>query len=492
METFDKISFILDNQFTEIDFTRSEFRPSTTLLNYLRSLPTHKGVKEGCAEGDCGACTVVIAELNQQNQLEYKALDSCLVFLPMIHGKQIITVENLEQFVNKEIKLHPVQQLMVENNGSQCGYCTPGIVMSLFALFKNHHQPEKEVIEDALTGNLCRCTGYKPIIEAAQKSCCYHGNDHFTEKQHEIIEMLLNIKENKKSISLLHKEQEYFLPLNLNDAMEFRKLYPEAVLISGATDTALRQTKKGEIIPQLIDLSQIEELKYFIKNNNSIEIGAGLTLEKAKNEVENIFPALFDILKVFGSLQIRNIATIGGNIGSASPIGDALPFLFACKAIVKLQNLTSERKIPIEDFIIGYRKTDINADELITAVEIPLISENAIIKSYKVSNRKDLDISTVSASFRIKLSNNNIIEEIIIAFGGMAAYTIRASKTETYLIDKTWDRKTVEEAMEILKNEFSPISDARAEKDYRAMAAANLLLKFWSEIYINHKDTKKH
>jgi len=487
MITSGKISFVLDNKLINIDFDKSDlFLPSTTLLNFLRNQPNHKGVKEGCAEGDCGACTVVIAELNQQNQPEYKALDSCLVFLPMIHGKQIITVENLEQYINKEIKLHTVQQLMVENNGSQCGYCTPGIVMSLFALFKNYHHPEKEVIEDALTGNLCRCTGYKPIIDAAEKSCCNHGNDHFTEKQNEIIELLLKIKNENSSILLNYKKQEYFLPLNLKDALEFKKIYPNAVLISGATDTALRQTKKAEIIPQIIDLSHVDEIKYFTLNNDSIEIGAGLTLEKTKNEVKNIFPALSNILNIFGSLQIRNIATIGGNIGSASPIGDTLPFLFACKATIKLQNLTSVRKVAIEDFIIGYRKTDIKADELITAVEIPLIPENVIIKSYKVSNRKDLDISTVSASFRLQLSNKNSVEEIIIAYGGMAAYTIRASKTETYLMDKIWDRKTVEEAMGILKTEFSPISDARAEKDYRAMVAANLILKFWSETYVNH------
>ncbi|MFZ4414825.1 MAG: 2Fe-2S iron-sulfur cluster-binding protein, partial [Bacteroidales bacterium] len=195
------IRFVLDNRWVEIDFRHAEgMRPSTTLLNYLRSLPSHKGVKEGCAEGDCGACTVVVAELNASNQLEYKAIDSCLVFLPMIHGKQVITVENLEQHIGKEIQLHPVQQMMVESNGSQCGYCTPGIVMSLFALFKNHHLPENKVIEDSLTGNLCRCTGYKPIIEAAKHACIHEGKDHFSEIQHEIIEKLSAFRKENKSI----------------------------------------------------------------------------------------------------------------------------------------------------------------------------------------------------------------------------------------------------------------------------------------------------
>ena len=477
-----KIEFVLDNQIVEIDFNQTKnIKPSTTLLNYLRSLPNHKGVKEGCAEGDCGACTVVIAKLNQQNQLEYKALDSCLVFLPMIHGKQIITIENLEQYENKELKLHPVQQLMVEESGSQCGYCTPGIVMSLFALYKNHQLPDKEVIEDSLTGNLCRCTGYKPIINAAQHACNHHGKDHFTEKQEKIAEMLLKIKNENKTIFLNHDEQQYYMPVNLHDALELRKLYPNAVIISGATDTALRQTKKAENIPQIIDLSHVEELQYFKNNGKTIEIGAALPLEEIKSKAENIFPALFNILKVFGSLQIRNIATIGGNIGSASPISDTLPFLFVCKAIVKLQSQTSEREVPIEDFITGYRKTDIKADELICTVEIPFIPENVIIKSYKVSNRKDLDISTVSASFRLKLSTKNTVEEIIIAYGGMAAQTIRPFESENYLMGKLWERQTMEKAMEILRTEFNPISDARAEADYRKTAAANLLLKFWSE-----------
>lgn len=476
------IRFILDNQLVELDFQQSKnTRPSTTLLNYLRSLPSHKGVKEGCAEGDCGACTVVIAELNSNNELEYKALDSCLVFLPMINGKQIITVENLEQHIGKDIQLHPVQQLMVENNGSQCGYCTPGIVMSLFALYKNHHQPEKEVIEDSLTGNLCRCTGYKPIIEAAKQACIHHGKDHFSEKQQEVTLQLLNIKKDNTSILLYHPEQVYMLPQNLNDALELKKQYPNAVLIAGASDTALRQTKKGEIIPQIIDLSQVEELKNIEITEKSIIIGSAITLEKIKSAVEKPFPALFNILKVFGSLQIRNIATMGGNIGSASPIGDTLPFLIACKALIKLQSSDSKRLIPIEDFIIGYRKTAIKTDELIVAIEIPFIDENLILKSYKVSNRKDLDISTVSACFRLQLNNNKEVEDIIIVYGGMAAQTLRAKQTETFLSGKTWNKQTVEAAMGILYNEFSPISDARSDKEYRKLACRNLLMKFWNE-----------
>ncbi|NVN94938.1 MAG: xanthine dehydrogenase small subunit [Bacteroidetes bacterium] len=476
------IRFILDNQWVELDFQQSEnIRPSTTLLNYLRCLPSHKGVKEGCAEGDCGACTVVVAELNTNNELEYKALDSCLVFLPMIHGKQIITIENLEQHIGKEIQLHPVQQLMVENNGSQCGYCTPGIVMSLFALYKNHHKPEKEVIEDALTGNLCRCTGYKPIIEAAKHACIHQGKDHFSEKQQEIKQQLLNIKKDNTSILLYHSEQLYMLPQNLNDALKLKKQYPNAVLIAGATDTALRQTKKGEIIPQIIDLSQVEELKNIEITDKSVIIGSSLPLEKLKSGIEKSFPALFNILKVFGSLQIRNIATMGGNIGSASPIGDTLPFLFACKAVIKLQSFDTKRKIPIEDFIIGYRKTAIKTDELIVAIEIPFIPENVILKSYKVSNRKDLDISTVSVCFRLQLSNDKKVKEIIIVYGGMAVQTLRAKKTEAFLNGKTWNKQIVETAMEILYNEFTPISDARSDKEYRKLACRNLLMKFWDE-----------
>lgn len=472
----DSIQFVLNDQVVNIHFSPdSELKPTTTVLNYLRSLPFHKGVKEGCAEGDCGACTVIIAE-NQNGKLVYKSIDSCLVFLPMIHGKQLITVENLAE----ADKLHPVQQEMVNQNGSQCGYCTPGVVMSLFGLYKNHHNPEREVIEDALTGNLCRCTGYNSIIKAAEHACSSIDKDKFLKHESKIIELLQEINQNKAPIELKTKRQNYFKPLSLADALAFRSKYPEAIIISGATDTALRQTKKRELLLGILDISDISELKYFVEDEQKYKIGASLSLEQLKKYSAKKLPALHQILKIFGSLQIRNLASVGGNIGSASPIGDTLPLLFAYKAIVKVNSASSERLISIEDFIKGYRLTDIHIDELITEIQIPKPDPKSIIRSFKVSKRKDLDISTVSGGFSLKLENDSV-NEIILAFGGMASQTKRAAKTEDFLTGKAWNRQTVEQAMEILAEEFTPLNDARADADYRNLVACNLLMKFYAE-----------
>ena len=315
------ISFVLDGKIQALDFNE-QLKPTTTVLNYLRSSPVHKGVKEGCAEGDCGACTVVIGELTQENKIHYKAWDSCLVFLPMIHGKQLITVENLSQKNGSSEVLHPVQEAMVEGNGSQCGYCTPGIVMSLFSLYKNENSPTKECIEDALTGNLCRCTGYKPIIEAAAKACVNEGKDQFTENEKQIIDLLLQIKNKSKSIEINTAKQKYFQPKTTTEALQLRNKMQNSVLINGATDVALRVTKRHELLEEIIDLSSIEELKTVTKNDIEIIFGAGLSLEEVKRISKNELPALYETLKVFGSKQIRSVATLGGNIGSGSPIGE--------------------------------------------------------------------------------------------------------------------------------------------------------------------------
>lgn len=473
------IRFLLDEKVVEVDFRGfPELKPTTTLLNYLRSFPTHKGVKEGCAEGDCGACTIVVAGLNEQGKLEYKAFDSCLVFLPMIHGKQVITVENLATRNNGKQTLHPVQQMLVDTNGTQCGYCTPGIVMSLFGLYKNHHEPSREVIGEALTGNLCRCTGYQPILEAAQKVCIHHGSDHFSQREQETINLLTELNKNRETIEIKTSLQTYFKPFSLNEALRLRGEHPDAVIINGSTDIALRQTKKRELLAEILDLSAVEELKTWRADADGFMFGAGMSLQQLKDFAAGKLPALYNILSVFGSLQIRNLATLGGNVGSASPIGDLLPLLFVLGASVELKSVTTRRTLPIDAFITGYRQTDLQPGELITAITGPRHPAGTLLKTYKVSKRKDLDISTVSGAFRLNLINGTICG-IAIAYGGVAETTKRASLTEQFLAGKTWSRPIVEEAMKILESEFSPISDARSGAIFRRKVVKNLLLKFY-------------
>lgn len=476
-----RVRFVIDNRVAEIDFSgTSGLKPTTTVLNYLRSLPDHKGVKEGCAEGDCGACTVVIAEPGSDGKLSYRAVDSCLLFLPMIHGKQLITVENLAQSGKDGKILHPVQQEMVETNGSQCGYCTPGIVMSLFGIYKNHKHPSHEVIQDALVGNLCRCTGYQPILEAAQNACNHDKPDHFSGNEKKILALLNEILSNNETLEIITPAQKYFKPFTLEEALKIRKANPDSLIINGSTDVALRQTKKHEILASILDLSSVSTLSEFKEDSRSLVLGAGMTMEQVRQVTGDKLPALSSILAVFGSLQIRNLATIGGNICSASPIGDTLPVLFAYGAVIKLQSEKSERELRLEEFITGYRKTGIRNDELLTEIRIPLTEPDTKVYSYKVSRRKDLDISTVSAGFRLKI-NHGTVDEMILAFGGMAAMTKRAVSAERFMTGKKWSLENVRKAMKILADEFEPISDARSDAAYRKKVAENLLLKFYLE-----------
>jgi xanthine dehydrogenase small subunit len=312
------------------------------------------------------------------------------------------------------------------------------------------------------------------------KVCSRNGEDHFTEQESMTSKIIKDINKEKTTIHISSNGQNYFHPFTLDNALMLRKHYRNAIVINGATDVALRQTKRNEVIPEIIDLSGVEELKIYDEEENGFYFGAGMSIEKIKNICESQLPALYDILKVFGSLQIRNFATIGGNIGSASPIGDTLPVLFAKKAKVILQSSRSKREVEIEDFIKGYRKTVLKDDELITSVFIPKPGKNEIIKSFKISKRKDLDISTVSLACKIEL-DKKIVKEIILAYGGMAETTRRAKKTEDYLKGKEWNRNNIEAAMKILQDEFKPISDARASAEFRKIVARNLLMKMFIE-----------
>lgn len=473
-----QITFVMDGKITTIDFVREKkITPTTTVLNYLRQLPNHKGVKEGCAEGDCGACTVVIGEL-KNNRILYKAVDSCLIFLPMLHGKWLITVENLK---SSDGKLHPVQQAMIEKYGSQCGFCTPGIIMSMFDLYKNYILPSRADVEDVLAGNLCRCTGYRPIIDAALYACSNGGYDHFTEQENSIKDYINSIP--KDSLQIETDKQIYFRPTKLVDAIELKNKYPDAIVLAGATDIALRVTKAHELLNTVIDLSEIDELKNVVEANDEVQLGACMTINEVKKNINHHFPALFDILRVFASNQIRNFATIGGNLGTASPIGDTLPVLLAYQAKIELQSIDGKRIVPVNDYFIGYRKTTKRENELITKVILPKQKNNSVVKSYKVSKRKDLDISTVSAGFKINLKNN-IVQDIILAYGGMAERPKRAQVTEDYLVGKSWTRDVVEKAMNLIQKDFTPISDVRGSAEYRRTVASNLLLKFWYDTKI--------
>ena len=471
------ISFILDQQIETIHFSAdSKSTPTTTVLNYLRGLPDHKGVKEGCAEGDCGACTVIIAELDGNNQIRYRAVNSCLIFLPKLHGKWLITIENIK---NSDGSLHPVQQAMVDYHGSQCGYCTPGFIMSIFALYKSKLSNSRKVIEDALTGNLCRCTGYQPIIEAAEYALEKKEPDHFSQIEAEMKKKLQSIEH--ESIQIYTDQQKYFLPLTIKELLGIKNENPDSVLINGATDIALRVTKNHELIPSIIDPMQIKELNIIKESDDHIYCGSAVTLNQLMDISGKWYQAIYDAFSVFGSKQIRELATIGGNLGSASPIGDLVPVLSAYSAEVLIISELGERVLPVVQFICGYRKTVLKKNEIIKGIKIPKPKNETIVKFYKISKRKDLDISTVNVAFYLMLDINNKVDEIKIIFGGMAEMTQHAIQTEKFLIGKIWSRETIEKAMPVLETEFTPISDARSGSQFRSLAARNILLKFWKD-----------
>ena len=475
------VCFLLNGAVRSINFHEAtEFTPTTTLLQYLRAHPSLQGTKEGCAEGDCGACTVAIASIDDQSnstKLKVEACDSCLIFLPMLHGKAVITVEHIGSLLD----LHPVQQAMVDHDGSQCGYCTPGFVMSLYTLYQNHQDPNLEVIQDALTGNLCRCTGYRSIISAALDAQVDHPSINDSDHQ-QLIDDIKALETHP--LAIVGSTQKYFQPYTLEDAVRLRSMYPAATLINGATDCALRVTKNDELIEEIIDLSALKELKFLTINEQQVSIGCGISLETIKSATQEVLPALYESLKVFGSVQIRNLATLGGNLGSASPIGDTLPVLMAYHAQVELHGPNGKRHIAVREFVTGYRQTVLAAGEIIVAVHIPIPSAHTQVKWYKISKRKDLDISTVSAGFRLELDTLSQVKDIDLFYGGMAAMTKNAHKTTEELKGKPWSRQQVEQSMRTIDQDFTPISDARAQAEGRAVMARNLLLKFWSDTHV--------
>ena len=463
------ISFIRKDRIVEI----RNIDPNETLLNYIRTKLKKTGTKEGCSEGGCGACTVVIGEL-KNNEINYKAINSCITLLPTIQGKQLILVEDL---ISENGSLHPVQKAMVNYHGSQCGFCTPGFVMALFSMFKNYFQYKDEVIKDSIAGNLCRCTGYSPIIKAAKSLNNKNKIDYFSENKNNTIKLLKKI--NNKSITIYKKEKKYFAPRYLQELKKILK-NNNAYFLSGGTDLSLNITKERKDISSIIYMNSIKELNYIKDYNKYIDIGASTPLIEFESFIKKYYPDFAKILKRYGSPQIRNVGTIAGNIATASPIGDCLPLLLSLNAQIILQDLKKTKILFLDSFFINYRKTKLKAGQFIHSIRIP-VHENNIFKAYKISKRFDDDISSVCAAFNLKIVKNKI-ENIRIAYGGMAAIPKRAIFCEKVLSKSLITEEIIDHAKEVLEKDFKPISDMRASGSYRIEVAKNLLEKCFVEI----------
>ena len=465
----DTIQFIYNNKIFKI----KNPNPNQTILDFIRSDLKKTGTKEGCAEGGCGACTIVLGELKNQ-KLIYKSINSCISFLPIINGKHLILIENL----NSEKKLHPIQEAMVKFHGSQCGFCTPGFVMSLFAMYKNFSKFDDEIIDETLSGNLCRCTGYRPIIDAAKSLNHKRDNDHFKKDEKKIINLLKKIKDQEIEIS--YKDKKYFAPKTLLSLKKILKKNSNSKFLSGGTDLSLEVTKQRGDIKNIISLNSIQELKFIKKTKNFIEIGSGVSLYEFQNIIKSYYPDFYNILKRYGSVQIRNVGTLAGNIATASPIGDALPLLLSLDSRIKIQTSKSIKIIPLSDFFLSYRRTKLKNGEFLFSVQIPINKQNHF-KAYKISRRFDDDISSVCASFNF-LIKKNIILKANIAYGGMSEIPKRASKIERALTNSVFSEDTFSKAKNLIDEDFSPIDDMRASKNYRADVAKNLMMKFFYEV----------
>ncbi len=477
------IQFLLNRELR----TEQRLDPNVTVLNYLREHLAKPGTKEGCASGDCGACTVVVGELDDSSgtpRIRYRTLNSCLTFVSSLHGKQLISVEDLKH----QGQLHSVQQAMVDCHGSQCGFCTPGFVMSLFALQKNSDGFDKAQTMEALAGNLCRCTGYRPIIDAAEQACCQKQPDQFDAAEAETIAKLQAIAP-QETAELNSGDKRCLLPLTISDLADLYAANPQARLLAGGTDLALEVTQFHRELPVMIYVGHVEAMKRVEFTDDAIEIGAATPLSDCYGALAKEYPDFGELLHRFASLQIRNQGTLGGNIGNASPIGDAPPLLIALGARVVLRKGGQTRSLPIEDYFLDYKVTARQEAEFIEKVVVPRHQSNQAFRAYKVSKRLDDDISAVCAAFNLVVADG-VVQSARVAFGGMAAIPKRAAACEAALQGAKWNADVIEQACDALANDFSPLSDFRASKEYRLLTAQNLLRKFFLELQTPDVETR--
>jgi xanthine dehydrogenase small subunit len=437
--------------------------PTQTVLRYLRTTLARTGTKEGCAEGDCGACTVVIGEAGS-----YRAVNACILFLPMLDGKTLCTVESLSP---PDGPLHPVQQAMVDANASQCGFCTPGFVMSLYAHYLNKGACDPATIRDVLAGNLCRCTGYGPIIDAAAKMNTFPRAE--PAKAPPVVA--------DDALALSHDGQRYFAPRSRAELAALLDKHPDAALLAGATDVGLWVTKQYRDLATIISVASVAELREIRETADSIAIGAAVTYTDALAALARLHPDFGELLRRLGAVQVRNAGTIGGNIANGSSIGDTPPPLIALGTTLVLGNSAGRRALPLEDYFIAYGKQDRRPGEFVEQVIVPKLKPGDDFRVYKLSKRLDQDISAVCGAYRFRRAGNSV-RDVRIAYGGMAETPKRAAAAEAALAGKPFSEASIRVAMAALERDFTPLTDMRGSARYRMDAAKNLLLRACLEI----------
>lgn len=469
------IRFLMDGEIHQLD----NIDPTQTVLEWLRETQRKVGTKEGCAEGDCGACTVVLGELIDDD-VRYRAVNACIYFMPLLDGKEIVTVEAL----GTPNALHPVQSAMASGNGTQCGFCTPGFVMSLFAKYQDSDPALPESVDDLLAGNLCRCTGYAPIQKAAQsvledpiQTNRFGGSE--TIKQLRSIAPSEAVSQTYQD-SNFETDRTYHSPQTEVELADLLSATPDATLVAGATDVGLWVTKQHRLLKNVISLEAIPALKSIEETDQGLRIGAMVRYSDAWDHLQRLHPDLGELVRRIGSVQVRNSGTIGGNIANGSPIGDTPPPLIVLGAKLDLASATGRRTIELEDFFIEYGKQDLRPGEYVHSVLIPTLEETLLFATYKISKRFNQDISAICGAFALNIEGGKVTSARI-AFGGMAATPKRAPACEAALTGADWTEATTDAAMAALTKDYQPISDMRASSDYRLKTAQNLLRKLFLE-----------